>query len=135
MAKMSNAEYADMMEKATREIEYLVFRDLVRPLACREQLRPKHWQRKLFPYFDCECGSNGNGVAPEFHPLIVRAIDEMMNESRAWCNPMLFDEAGARAALQKAFATIRDSIGTDGASEPPVDVAARTAALAREIGL
>jgi hypothetical protein len=125
------------------EVQWMIFRDLVKPLCCREKLRPKHWQRALFDYFDCECGT-GNGVAPDVYPVIERTIDEMMRESRPWCNPQVFDEAGARAALKKAFDTIlaaQDSTGTgvqsvvDVESPSPVDVAARTAELACELGI
>jgi hypothetical protein len=125
------------------EVQWMIFRDLVKPLCCREKLRPKHWQRALFDYFDCECG-DGNGVAPEVYPVIERTIDEMMRESRPWCNPELFDEAGARAALKTAFdkiLAVQDSIGTgvqsvdDGQSSESVDVAARTAELAGELGI
>lgn len=120
-----------MFQEAVANMRWMTFRDLVKPLCCREKLRPKHWQRALFDYFECECG-----VTPEDRALIERVITEMMNESRSWCNPQVFDEAGARTALRKAFDTIlaaQDSTGTSGSLPQPVEMATRTAELAREL--
>jgi hypothetical protein len=130
-----------MWDEGISEYQWFHFRFYIKPLSCREKLRPKHWQRALYESFAMECDL---ARIPEDRALIERVITEMMNASRPWCNPELFDDAGGRAALRKAFDAIlaaQDSTGTDvklvdsGSLPEPVDVAARTAELARELGL
>jgi hypothetical protein len=163
--KLTDAEYTTHMEErmAFYEADYVwtTFRDAVKPLCCREKLRPKHWQRAFFEFFASQCTyaviraylarcrSEGteptlkfdSPPTPEDGARISRAIEAMMQASRPWCNPQLFDEAGARGALKTALDAIlpaQDLTSTgvppvdDGQLSKPVDVPARTEALARE---
>jgi hypothetical protein len=130
-----------MWDDGISEDQWFHFRFYIKPLACREKVRVKHWQRKLYDSFEIECDL---ARIPEDRALIERVIETMAGESRSWLNPQLFDEVAGRAALRKAFDTIlaaQDSTGTnvpledDGELSQPVDVTARTAELARELGL
>jgi hypothetical protein len=120
---------------------WLSVSDSLRKLSVREKLRPKHWQEKLYFWFENESELRD---IPANEELIRSAIATMMNGSRSWCNPELgLDEPAAMKALRTALDTIfpaQDSTGTGvelvGDVEfSPVDVAARTAALAREVGV
>jgi hypothetical protein len=137
--KLTDKEFAAhweaRMAKAEAEMQWGLFRDAVKPLCCREKLRPKHWQRALTEYFEVERSVAG---LPEDPALIERTVDEMMQASRPWCNPQVFDEVGARAALQCALSQIlvaQDSTPLDDAVQvsQSVDIAARTAELMREV--
>jgi hypothetical protein len=120
------------------------FRECVGRLSAREKLRPAHWRRVLCPLFRAAQEQVG---LPADEVIVERVITRMMDDSRTWCNPEIgVDEVAARAALEFALGYMsaydgKDSTGTDGPSvdsgplSPPVDVAARTAALARELGL
>ena len=137
---MNTADTSERVDGIS-ECQWLQFRYAVKPLSSREKMRPSHWQRKLYDFFAEESTYAG---FPENRTLIERVITAMMEGSRTWCNPQIFDEAGARAALRTAFDTIlkaQVSTGTDVKSEDdgqlsqPVDVVTRTAELARELGL
>lgn len=139
--RMLTEDVEARIAKAAVQAQWWLFRDAVKPLCCREKLRPKHWQRALYEYFEAERIVAG---LPDDRGLIERTIGAMMQASRPWCNPELFDEAGARAALQRALAQILETQVSTGTSvqlvgdvelPSPVDVAARTAALAAEFGL
>ncbi len=114
------------------------FRDSFGRLSVREKLRPAHWHRELSFWF---MGLMALAGLPEDEELVTRVITDLMNGSRAWCNPETgVDDAAAFVALRTAFDQIlaaQDSTSLDDAvdASQSVDVVARTSSLVRELGI
>lgn len=112
---------------------WMTLRDIFGQLSVREKLRPEHWQKKLYEWFETEPLMQG---LPVDEARIRSAITAMMNSSRSWCSPEVgVDDAQALKAIRTALDTIlepQDSTDTDKPSEDsgqlsPVDMQARTA--------